>query len=105
LVNALVRARMCELLAPAVDVEADSAFTVGLFSAADALLGTPMDHLVEELPFADDTKLALTGHEGPLGRLLQVALTYERGALVLAVPGVSIPRCRQAYVDALAWSA
>ena len=103
-VTSLVRARMCELLAGEVGVDPDSAFTVGLFSIADALLGTPMAEIVDRLPFADDTKAALALQVGPLGKLLHVALSYEQGVLEPGGVGLTVEQCKAAYVGALAWS-
>jgi c-di-GMP phosphodiesterase len=103
-VTSLVRARMCELLARETGVDPDSAFTVGLFSIADALLGTSMDEIVERLPFADDTKAALAVQAGPLGKLLAVALAYEQGIVEPAEIGQTIEQCEAAYLNAVAWS-
>jgi c-di-GMP-related signal transduction protein len=52
LVTALVRAGLCEMRAQRDgNAEPDRAFTVGLFSVADALLQTTMPELLQELPF------------------------------------------------------
>ena len=76
----LLRARLCELVASRnPDAEADRAFTVGLFSVVDALLGMRMPALLEDLPFDDRTTRALGAHEGPEGRILGGVLAYERG--------------------------
>ena len=78
-VTALVRAKMCERLAGALGApDPDAAFTVGLFSALDALMDTPMDELVAALPLANDVNAALLSLEGNLGRLLTTVLHYER---------------------------
>ncbi len=79
-VTALVRAKMCERLAAALGApDRDAAFTVGLFSALDALMDMPMDELVAALPLATDVNAALLALEGELGKLLTTALHYERG--------------------------
>ena len=57
----------------------DRAFTVGLFSVVDALLGKPMQALLDELPFDSRITHALLDHDGPEGRLLAAVLAYERG--------------------------
>lgn len=80
IVTALIRAKMCERLAAALGgADGDAAFTVGLFSALDALMDTPMAELVAALPLADEVNAALLAREGELGRLLIVVLHYERG--------------------------
>jgi EAL and modified HD-GYP domain-containing signal transduction protein len=77
---ALQRARMCEILGGSTELDsADALFTVGLFSVADALLGTSMDEVLESLPLSEEIGAALLRHEGPKGRLLDSVLAYERG--------------------------
>ncbi|MEN3281980.1 MAG: hypothetical protein V7607_3120, partial [Solirubrobacteraceae bacterium] len=78
LVTALVRALMCELLAddPA---RRDRAFTVGMFSVINRLLGLPMRDALDELPLADEVVAALLRGEGPEGRNLRVVLGWELG--------------------------
>jgi c-di-GMP phosphodiesterase len=102
----LLRARLCELVAsrnPAA--EADRAFTVGLFSVVDALLGTHMPTLLEDLPFDERTKRALGSHEGPEGRILGGVVAYERGDFQGCVEqGVSLGDIALAYREALDWS-
>jgi c-di-GMP phosphodiesterase len=102
----LSRARLCELLALR-DEEADSerAFTVGLFSVVDALLRMPMPQLLEELPFDERTKGALTDHHGPEGRILAGVLAYESGDFERCTTrGVSLLDIARAYRDALDWT-
>jgi len=102
----LVRARLCELLADAHPVAApDRAFTVGLFSVVDALLGKPMQALLDELPFDSRITHALLDHDGPEGRLLAAVLAYERGDFN-DVPrfGVGLPALAGAYREAIDWA-
>jgi c-di-GMP phosphodiesterase len=77
---ALQRARMCEVLGGNRAVDAsDGHFTVGLFSVADALLDSPMEDVLETLPFSDEIRAALLRREGPKGELLETVVAYERG--------------------------
>ena len=76
---ALQRARMCEVLGGSTALDAaDGHFTVGLFSVADALLDSPMEEVLETLPFSDEIKAALLNREGPKGELLNTVVAYER---------------------------
>src|SRR3954471_4078372 len=99
----LVRARLCELLADAHPLAvADRAFTVGLFSVVDALLGKPMQALLDELPFDSRITHALLDRDGPEGRVLAAALAYERGDFNdVARFGVALPVVAGAYREAL----
>ncbi len=100
----LLRARLCELLAKA-PVEPERAFTIGLFSVVDALLDTPMDELLSDLPFDDRTAGALLAHDGPEGRLLDAVLAYENGHFeVCARAGLALAEVGRAYREAVAWT-
>lgn len=76
----LLRARLCETLAPDFRVpNRDSAFVVGLLSVCDALLDTPLDEIIPALPLSEDIQDAIITREGPLGQLLTAAVELERG--------------------------
>ena len=76
----LLRARLCETLAPELRVRnRDSAFIVGLLSVCDALLETPLDEIIPALPLSEDIQDAIVKREGPLGELLTAAIELERG--------------------------
>ena len=98
----LLRARLCELVAARTPgTETDRAFTVGLFSVVDSLLGVRMPTLLEELPFDERTTRALSEHQGPEGRVL----AYEAGDFDRCVQtGVSLVDIAHAYGEALDWT-
>ncbi|NOX77175.1 MAG: HDOD domain-containing protein [Gammaproteobacteria bacterium] len=79
MLTALIRANLAERLAVAFGQNPQHAFTVGLFSALDALTDRSMDSLLKTLPFTEDINTALLHHKGPLGQLLALVLAYERG--------------------------
>jgi EAL and modified HD-GYP domain-containing signal transduction protein len=83
--TALVRARMCELLAGRqAAVSPDRAFTVGLFSMLDALLDRPLADVMRETPFDADLVAAVVDRAGPEGRILEAVMAYERGEFATA---------------------
>jgi c-di-GMP phosphodiesterase len=104
LVTALVRGLMCELLADDPG-RRDRAFTVGMFSVINRLLGMPMRDALEALPLADDVVAALLRGEGPDGRNLRVVLAWELGDFSAAegVPG-GTTRVARAYRNAVEWA-
>ena len=108
LVTANIRGRMCETLAKANPaIEAETSFTVGLFSVLDALAGRPMEEILEELPLSDDVKAALLHRQGPLGANLQTVLDYETRLSAAPDPTdarTSASQMMQIYLDAVAWS-
>ena len=76
----LVRARLCETLAPELGASnPDSAFLVGLLSVSDALLDAPMNEIVDTLPLADELTTALVYRQGAYGVLLDTVVALERG--------------------------
>jgi EAL and modified HD-GYP domain-containing signal transduction protein len=99
---ALLRARMCELLGAADnEEERDRLFTVGLLSAADALLDRPMEEVLATLPLSDEVKGVLPRHEGRRGRVLSTVLRYEQGHFPAGgEPG----ELADAYLAALRWA-
>ena len=105
LVTALVRARLCELLAAGDgDAEDDRAFTTGLFSVADALLQTPLPQLLAGLPFDERVTRALVDHEGPEGRILRAVLAYERGRFTAVSAEYDLSAFAGSYYDAVSWA-
>ena len=108
---ALVRARMCELLADASGIRRarGSLFLVGMLSLLDRLLETPMEVLVESMELAPDVRAALLGREDFYGAVLALVEAYERGAwddvdTLSASVGVGTVELAPMYLDALAWA-
>jgi len=76
--TAMIRAKMCELLAEkSKERETDRYFTVGLFSALDLLLQRPLPKLLEPLPLGEDVLEGLLYHRGRLGDVLSCVMAYE----------------------------
>jgi c-di-GMP-related signal transduction protein len=57
---------------------ADGAFVAGIVSVMDALLGQPMQQVVDALGLADDMRNALLQRRGPIGRMLTLVESLER---------------------------
>jgi EAL and modified HD-GYP domain-containing signal transduction protein len=105
-VQALTRARMCEQLGRLGGAKDTGPFFItGLFSLLNALVGMPMQEIVDELPLAPAiTKALLTG-EGDLGAALQCTRAYERALWEHVVYGSLSPQLiRAAYLEALFWA-
>jgi len=103
---ALIRGRMCELLATKLsNDQREMAFTVGLFSLLDALLNAPLEELLARIPVAEDIREALLRQRGPLATLLDAAKSCERGDWQrLEASSVPTAQCAGAYVDAVEWA-
>jgi len=103
--TALVRARMCELLGRRVPGgRSDVAFTVGMLSGLDVLLGIPLEDVLRDLPIDDDVRAAVLEHAGASGQLLADVIDYQLGRSELAVrSGIGDAALQSACFDALAW--
>lgn len=96
--TALVRARMCELLAEDRGVgAADFAFTAGMLSALDVLLGVPVDELSESLELDPALKRVAFDRETALGALVDEVSEYQ-----LALASQAGPRGHSADLDSAA---
>jgi EAL and modified HD-GYP domain-containing signal transduction protein len=104
--TALIRGKMCELLAVTSGYkQEDRFFTVGLLSILDAIMDLPMAKVLESLPLTDDLNQALLDHKGQMGSLLAGVIAYEGGEwgeveAIDTKPGT----LRDAYLSAIAWA-
>lgn len=104
--TAMLRARMCQLLAERTGQrQPETYFTVGLFSALEALLEAPLETVLEALPFSEDVRLALLKREGPYGAALNCVLAYEQADWERVrchdLPPAEIT---ETYLDAARWA-
>ena len=77
---AMLRAKMCELVAPYLaQRKSDAFFVVGLFSVLDALFDLPMAQVLTQLPLAPEIAEGLAYRRGAPGEALKLVLLYEQG--------------------------
>jgi len=102
---ALVRGKMCELLAMRLS-ESDIGrfFAVGLFSVMDVLLEMPMAEVLKSLPLSEEIKAALHHHHGRLGEILVAVTEYEQIRFTNNVLGLSAIEINDIYAEALVWA-
>jgi EAL and modified HD-GYP domain-containing signal transduction protein len=114
-VQALVRARFCELVSDAMGSgDASTRFLVGLLSRMDVMLGLPIAQLLERLPVSADVRDALIDGTGPHAGLLSLAIAYEAAdwatvesctaALHAAYVVPVEPTYGDVYATAVAWA-
>ena len=103
--TAMLRARMCEILVAKSDtVLSEQAFTVGLFSALDAVMDMPMVDLLDTISLSSPIKFALLQREGELGEILQQVLRYEKGLWSqLDTSRLASIDFSRAYLGAIQW--
>jgi c-di-GMP-related signal transduction protein len=105
-VIAMTRARMAELLAQRVAPRlADAAFTVGLVSSLDLLLGAALPAVVEAMALSPEVGEAVLQRSGILGAVLSEVLAQELGeAGPPVLPEMSAGEVSRCYLQALAWA-
>ncbi len=106
LLKAMVRAKMCQLLAKHIEViESDRMFTVGLLSVFDELLGATMEQVLQNIPVSPQISEALLHRTGQLGELLAIVEAYEahRWDFLLQTK-ISPTAITQAWLGALVWA-
>lgn len=101
----LVRARMCELLAGTGFVgrplDGSVAFTVGMVSGLDALLGANAVDVLGELPVDEAVENAILRRTGPLGAVLDDVLEYEQGRPTRLLDVAAV---RALFLASLSWA-
>jgi EAL and modified HD-GYP domain-containing signal transduction protein len=101
--TALSRARTLSQLAGRRGDDTDVAFSVGLLSVADALLGVSMDVALDGLPLTDAVVDALLHRAGRDGAALTAVLDFEWGTSPVGDPGAQ-DALGECYAEALTWS-
>ena len=108
--TSLVRAKACELLARRfLGSGAEAAFTAGLLSALDLLLGVPAEELVDVLDLDTGLKQAAFERVGEVGALVSQVAAFQddlaRGFPVPADPTLADPAIADAVAEAIGWAA
>ena len=73
------------------------------------MLDTPMDAIVEQLPFSEGVKTALVERHGVLADYLNLVMAYETGAWeecrkLCGTVGISEDALPAGYADAIGWA-
>jgi EAL and modified HD-GYP domain-containing signal transduction protein len=110
-IQAMIRAKFCELLAPKVGAaqRAQDFFFLGLFSLIDAILDRPLDAALTGMPIADDIKAALLSEKNFCRSLYECVLAYEQGAweqlpLLANQIGIDEGETPALYAEAVQWT-
>lgn len=108
MINAMIRAKMCELLAKTTGEshrQLDRYFTVGLFSMLDAMLDEDLHYLLDQINLENELKKALLEHSGRLGDVLNDVLYYEVADWEkLSVDKIKAGTYRDAYLESINWA-
>lgn len=101
---ALVRANLCEQLARLCGRgEPDTAYTVGLLSTLDVMMGRPIAPLLADLPLSDEIHQAITDQTGTYGEILEQVRRMERNEPANpACTSLTPAQAREAYAASAA---
>jgi c-di-GMP-related signal transduction protein len=119
--DAICRARFCERLCERLSERTgwdrgDAAspsplggFLTGMFSLLDAMMGEPLVDILDNVSLPQDVSGAILTGEGPLGEVLGLVVSYERGAWATVegradALGLSTAELTSLYLDALSWA-
>ncbi|BAL24103.1 EAL and HDOD domain-containing protein [Azoarcus sp. KH32C] len=108
--NALVRARLMELLGEGrPPAQRDALYLVGLLSLVDVILEVPMAEAIASLSPAPEIEAAVLRDEGPMADLLQLAIACENGdpeTLRSAAErcGIGPDTATRRHLDAFSWA-
>lgn len=110
---AATRAKMLEILCRCMNnpdtAMQERAFITGSFSLLDTLLSMPMVDVMAKLSLHEDVKLALIERTGPLGQLLTLIESLEKGDFeavaekLNALPGLDVAVLNEAQMAAIRW--
>lgn len=111
LVQAAVRAKICEELGPRVGLgdRRSDLFFMGSLSLIDTMLDRPMDFAIAQLPLTEDLEAALLGQPNDLRPVLDLVIAYERSQWsecerLCTQLGVEEPTIAGLYRDGLTWA-
>lgn len=109
--NALVRARLVELLGREKihGAEQDGLFLVGILSVLDALLNVPMETALASFQLPQQVSLALLTRQGVYAPYLDLAIACEEFdqdqiEVLAAACGLDARKVNAAHVDAMVWA-
>ncbi len=107
---ALVRARFCELAAGKCGQDPAEQYLLGMMSLLPAMLGTPMEEIIPNLPLRTQVCEALIGAMNPERSLLSWLEFHERGDWescdhVVLTHRLNSKQLTQSYEEAVLWAA
>lgn len=109
--NALVRARLAELLArdALTANERDELFVAGLFSLLDVVLSMPLDAVLKQVNLPAQVSEALLHQQGRYAPYLALAIACEQSddaniAVLAQVVGLDVWRVNYFHLEAMLWA-
>ncbi|MCP5344742.1 MAG: HDOD domain-containing protein [Pseudomonadales bacterium] len=111
-VQAMIRAKMCQLLAECftTSTDSDAYFTTGLLSNLDAFFDVELPEILASMPLSPVVSEGLLKRSGPIGLMLSTVLAYEQAHWneidepALARLNISSRKLECAYFDSIRWA-
>jgi c-di-GMP phosphodiesterase len=104
--NALIRGKMCELLARLAGEQAEQFFLIGILSNLDSILDMSLEDALKQLPLSNDIVSGILNKEGVLGEALQCVINYEQwNVSAIAFRGLDQKLIGDAYIESVNWTA
>ena len=98
----LTRAAMCEQLAWQYQIDPDLAFTSGLLSQMDQLLGIPLEQLLREVGLDETGIENIVEQKGSVGRLLKMVSCFENADACM--DSHSVEALNQTWIKSRIWA-
>ncbi len=106
--NALIRGKMCELLAKLErknTAKPGEFFLIGILSSLDSILDISREEAMEQLPLSDHIKDAILHHQGLGGEALSCVLNYELGNFDdITFSNTSRSAIGRTYIESISWA-
>jgi len=103
--NALIRGKMCELLAKLIGEQAEQFFLIGIFSSLDSILDIPLEDALKQLPLSSDILSGILYKEGVPGEALQCVINYEHWDVsAITFRGLDQKLIGDAYIESINWA-
>jgi EAL and modified HD-GYP domain-containing signal transduction protein len=103
--NALIRGKMCELLAKLIGEQAEQFFLLGILSGLDSLLDIPLEEALKQLPLSRDIVSGILNKEGVPGEALQCVINYEQWDVsAITFRELNQKSIVDAYIQSINWA-
>lgn len=102
---ALIRAKMCELMALQLGDDCERFFLVGILSSLDILLDMPIEKVMEQLPLTEEIAEAILHKSGKAGEVLSYVICYERWESSLTTfKNIDLQQMAAIYLESINWA-
>ena len=103
--NALIRGKMCELLAKLIGEQGEQFFLIGILSSLDSLLDITLEEALKQLPLSSDIVASILNNEGLPGEALQCVINYEQWDVsAITFRGLNQKLIGNAYIESINWA-